>query len=391
MFRLSSIARILRYGFVFNTALLCFYCVSNSKDSFQTTFQILSYSDIEKLQIQSIFLLAVLIIIYVLFHSRIRKNLKQHKDYRIVNFASGLWQFILASFLGIVFVAAMFFLAFWEVNVINEWFNVYSMGVFDWLNIKPNTEQDFKRGFYFAFILSTICSVAFISSMAKLKNESTRTNPIFKAFLLTLIFFFSLLSGIYSIANSYYNIQSLGSIMLWFKTDNVLGVLTLRLASITLFWQMLTFLIKNVFRSGAIEFVNAIFSPHNQVRLRDDALSHRVHSTTFIIQIGFYLLNLLVSELAIIFNYQSIIRSLLNVILLTIVDDYLIIHTYTNTFNQVIKKHKIKILLFNILLLLGGFMTLFDIRNYGFLFIYIVSVAILAYVYFENQNGPKEV
>lgn len=391
IFSLSSIARIFRYGFVLYTVLLCFYSARNSKNSFQTTFQILSYSGLEKIQIQSFFLIVVLVIIYILYHSRIRTNLKRHEDYRIVNFVSGLWQFILSSGLGIVFVGAVFLLAFWGVNVINEWFNTYSMDMFDWKNIKSNTEQDFKKGFYFAFLLSAACSLAFISSMAKLNNESSRTNPIFKAFLLTIIFFFSLLSGIYSVANSYYNIRSLGSIMIWFKSDNVLGLLTLRLASITLFWQMFAFLIKNVFRSGVIEFFNAIFSPHSQTRLRDDALSHRVHSTTFILQIGFYLLNLLVSELAIIFNYESIIRSFLNVILLTIVDDYLIIHTYTNTFNQVIKKHKIKVLVFNILLLFGGIMTLFEIRNYGFLFIYIVSVVILAYVNFENQNRPKEV
>ena len=177
----------------------------------------------------------------------------------------------------------------------------------------------------------------------------------------------------------------------WYETDNQLGVFALRLASLILFFHTFSFISKNVLKSTFLHLIFAGISPMHHAELHKTVLSDRFYSTTFLAQIGFYILNITVAEFSLIFQQENTYRVLLNFALAFIVDDYIIIHDYSNKLNKVLSKHNRRIDIFNFILFLGGTATLFSLSFKLMATIYIIISFFLAQVYYENQNRSIEV
>jgi hypothetical protein len=116
-----------------------------------------------------------------------------------------------------------------------------------------------------------------------------------------------------------------------------------------------------------------------------------LYSTTFIAQIGFYILNVSIAEFSLIFQDESFFRTLLNFALAFIVDDYIIIHSYSNELNKVLYWHNRRIDIFNAILFLGGCAILISLSFTLLALAYAILSIILAQYYYKNQNKSIEV
>jgi hypothetical protein len=265
------------------------------------------------------------------------------------------------------------------------------MYILDWLDFDLTNQTDFKKGFYFSFLASIFVAIIFLNAIVKYSDRSYNSSSKFKFYLLSVVIFFTFLSGFYSITNSIYSLNSNNRILDWYNTDIQLGVFALRLASIILFFHIATYIIKNVLRSNVFEVTLAGIFPHLKADVKQTALSERVYSTTFIAQIGFYVVNVSIAEFSLIFQEKNLFRTLLSFALAFIVDDYVIIHNYSNSLNKVLASHNRRIDLFNLILLIGGCATLISLRFYFFTILYLFISLFLGRYYYTNQNRSIEV
>lgn len=100
----------------------------------------------------------------------------------------------------------------------------------------------------------------------------------------------------------------------------------------------------------------------------------------FLAQIGFYILNLTVAEVSILFKEQAVYRTVLDFALVFIVDDYIIIHNYSNKLEKILVAHKWRIAFFNLVLTVGAVATLVSLNLYGYLIVYLTIALLLLFV-----------
>jgi hypothetical protein len=328
--------------------------------------------------------------LYILFNHKIRKNLSSFSYKKVPN-GRGYKEFILSSLLFNVFTLGVLALSFLTVFNVNLWFAEHQMYLLDWLCFDQKNQTDFRKGFYFSFMLSVFLAIIFLNAIVKFSVKSYHSSSKFKFYLLSIVIFFTFLSGFYSIFNSIYSLNSNTKLLDWYQTDIQLGVFALRLASLILFFHIASYIIKNVLKSNVLEVALRGILPHQVADIKPTALSDRVYSTTFIAQIGFYVINVSIAEFSLIFEEKSLFRALLNFALAFIVDDYVIIHDYSNSMNKVLSSHIRRVDFFNMILLIGGCATLISLKFYFFTILYLLVTLFLARYYYTNQNRSIEV
>lgn len=383
--------RITRYSFVYYLLLLLLFKHSKSeyklwgltRDHFD--FPTLTIDNMWLLGIYFLILIVTLLIIYAIKNTVIRKNLSIY-DYKPVGHGTGCMEFLFSSIIINLLCVVIMFIGFNIIHYANNWFSYNDMYLTDWFISQQNREEDFKRGFYFSFLASTITTSIFVNAIFKV---SLANKYSIKFFIFSCVIFATLLSALYSLTNSYYNLSMSQRLITWYQADSQIGAFALRVASLLLFYHVFSFTAKHVLKTNLINVFYAGISSTKHFILKQTALSDRAYSTTFICQVGFYAINVAIAEFSLIFQDKSTYLTIMNFALAFIVDDYIIIHNYSNKFNKILKGHKLRITIFNILLLGVGVGTLISLKEYFIAVIFFIVSIILAQYFYTNQNTTE--
>lgn len=376
LFSLQSILRLCRYSLGYYLIALFISELSIVK-GIDAVFNLKMFVDFRKWYLIIGYYLIILLIYYIISHISIRNNLRK-RNFAKISYLNGLFSYCIPGIIGMIFVTLFWDVAYYLVNTTNNWFAGNQMSLYDWLVTTVIQEEDFKRGFYMALLISIICSFIFLNSVGNMRSSKM---PYVKNIFLTVLLFCGLICGIYSILNSIYNIQSYGSISKWYKIDNIIGIFSIRLTAILLLKEILVFIYTKVLSLGLINIIRSALSPTRQAEIRHGALSDNDYSTSFLIQLGFYNLNVVLSEVSFIFQEENIFRSILNFLILNIVSAYLIIHEYSKAHKSILNWHHNRIIIYNVMLLVGAILTLYKLNNILFWIIYIAISLILLRMY----------
>lgn len=395
LFSKQSILRIIRYSAIYYLIVLLINKLNpNWIEPFGISRILFNYPipTWDLVSILTYFILSIIFFsfFYFLRNNQIRKNLS-HFSYKKVQNYRGYKEFLISSIIANVICILSLYLLFYIISNLNSWFTNNGMYILDWLDFDLTNNEDFKRGFYFSFLISAVFTIIYQNAIIKFSDNSYGNSSMFKFYLLSVVLFFTFLSGFYSITNSIFNLKSHSRIYDWYEADKQLGVFALRLASLILFFHIFSYISKNVMKSNIFQVILAGISPYHQADIKHTALSERLYSTTFIAQIGFYILNVSIAEFSLIFKDESFFRTLLNFALAFIVDDYIIIHSYSNELNKVLYWHNRRIDIFNAILFLGGCAMLISLGFTLLALAYAILSIILAQYYYKNQNKSIEV
>ncbi len=328
-------------------------------------------------------------VVYYLFNDTIRKNLTE-KNYIKVSQIRGFKSYVSTTLLFTLIVAVMLHLSQYLISSIHKWFAIRQMTLRDWLFINDNIAEDYKKGIFFSLLVSVIITFFTLTAFYKTRHSGNHNNNI-RYFLLSIIICVGLFSGIYSIANGYYNYISHDSFMDWYKQDKLLGIFAYRLSSIILLYHLSAFIIKYVLKDNLFSSVLASIIPKYESRSRLNILSDKEYSTTFLPQIGFYILNLSIAEISIVIQEHNIFRDIIGFALFFIIDDYVIIHDYSKKLGHILYWHMFRIRLFNIILFIGGILILLSLKLYFILLLYVLVSFLLVWLYSSNIRTPKGV
>ena len=325
------------------------------------------------------------VVMYLIRHQRIRTSLSTDNQ-APVSFANGLKSYVVSSVLINLGLILISLLTFYLLKSIDEWFLRNGMSQLDWSLRAPTETESHKPGFYFAFLVAAAAWLFLISAFTKTRDKDHNPYNYLKVLLLSSVLFFGLFSGIYSLTNTIYNVRVHGDINKWYTTDKQLGFFAIRLSSLILLFQLLKFMLKNVFQTQLRELMLLTFQPKGTLKTQTVALSDEEHSTIFFAQLGFYILNVSVAELSILFQGEKIYRTILDFALVFIIDDFMIIHAYSQKFRQILKRHKLRISVANAVLFLGGVVTLIQLNLIWYLLVYISVSFILLYISRSNTS-----
>lgn len=386
----SNLFRLFRYMVVFNFIFLTIHNLF-SKVYPGTFTPLLKFRPViepsEILHWLFYFGLAIILFVGIYFysHNKIRARFSSEAS-QPVHFSRGLRDYVFSSLLmnlGLVIIALV---TFYLLKSIDEWFLRNGMSQLDWSLRAPNEIDTHKPGFYFAFLVAAAAWLFMISAFTKTRDKDHQPYNVLKVILLSSVLFFGLFSGIYSITNTIYNIRIHGDINKWYTTDKQLGFFAIRLSSLVLLYHLMRFLLKNVFHTQLKELMLLTFQPKGKLNTKSVALSDDEYSTIFFAQLGFYILNVSVAELSILFQGEKIYRTILDFSLVFIIDDFMIINEYSKKFGQILKWHRLRISIANAVLFVGGVITLIQLNLIWYLLLYISISIILLYVSRTNRS-----
>lgn len=302
--------------------------------------------------------------------------------------------FRLVSFLFVFFIFKYVYIG---INQLDFYFLKNKMSLFDWNNIEViDKSLLYKKGVYFSLLI--VISFFFLINNGFLKINSSYDEEksikldfikyLFVSFVLCIGFFLS----IYSILNAFYSINN-SSFNEFISHDNIFGILPIRIASIIILYSFLVYFYKNVLEEKFVYFLiicliplklkqnyskkSIFYNPYTIINFND-------RETLYFSQISFYIINIAISEIAYINNLKSVYFSLLNIIILFIIDDFNIINSYSRGFYDTMKWHVIRIFLANLLMFINSIILLSSSNLYLFLIIYLLLSICLSLIYFSN-------
>jgi hypothetical protein len=308
-------------------------------------------------------------------------------------------KYIIFRLVSFLFVFYIFKYVFTGIYQLDKYFLENNMSVFDWYsNELINNNLLFKKGVYFSFVI--VISFFFIINNGFLKinsnygEEKNIKLDFIKYLFVSFILCIGLFLSTYSIFNAFYSINN-SSLKDFISYDNVFGILPIRIASIIILYNFLIYFYKNVLEEKIGYFIIICFIP---LKLKENyskksifynpynIINFNNRTTLYFSQISFYIINIAISEIAYINNIKSIYFSLLNLIILFIIDDFTIINSYSKGFSDTMKWHVIRIFSANLLMFTSSIILLSGSELYMILIIYLSFSLFLSFIYFSNFN-----
>jgi hypothetical protein len=305
--------------------------------------------------------------------------------------------YIIFRVVSFVFVFYVFKYVFIGIYQLDSYFLVNKMNIFDWYNNELiNKSLLFKKGVYFSSVI--VISFFFLINNGFLKINSSYGEEknikldFIKYLFVSFVLCIGLFLSIYSILNAFYSINN-SSLKDFISYDNIFGILPIRFASIIILYNFLVYFYKNVLEEKIVYFIvicliplklkenyskkSIFYNPYNIINFND-------RETLYFSQISFYIINIAISEIAYINNIKSVYFSLLNIIILFIIDDFTIINSYSRGFTNTMKWHVIRIFLANLLMFISSIILLSSSELFMLLIIYLLFSIFLSFIYFSN-------
>ncbi|GAB4049407.1 hypothetical protein [Spirosoma litoris] len=206
--------------------------------------------------------------------------------------------------------------------------------------------------------------------------------PVYRTILATSVLFFGLWISFSGVFNGIYSYLSAQSIEDWFKNEISSGLLTLRISSLVILFDLIRFLFSEIFNLQIMFYwLGLKFVRRDKLHIGVNVFSYMNYSTVYFAQIGFYVLTMLVLWHFAKISYQSVIVNLLNWALFFIIDDWTIIYNYSKTFRGVRLIDKRKVEFFNVLMVIMALITLYESKSWDYISIY----AIVAFALTEQK------
>ncbi|WP_299764233.1 hypothetical protein [uncultured Dokdonia sp.] len=300
----------------------------------------------------------------------------QYLTYRLVSFS---------------LVFFLFIFVFRSLKNLEISFKIRDLGIFDWIVVNTGSVDNYNKGVYFSLILTVF--IFFIFNNAFLKRESTFFEyriirwSFLKYFFISVVLAIGLFFGFFSIFNGIYNLLNIG-FSEWVNKENVLGVLPIRISSILILFYLMSYIYKEVLNKSLFSFlIIAILPVRNDIENNVQSVINLNNSETlFFCQISFYVVNLALAEMFIIYGHQSIYLSILNFSILFIIDDFKLIDDYTRRFGSILKFHFLRLTIFNLIMISTSITVLITYSFYWHLTIYFLLLIILGFYYFKNLH-----
>jgi hypothetical protein len=405
-FRINNYGRILdRFFYLFNvrnifntikiSSFLSFLIIIFFKDVayFKDFYLIIEKLDI--LELNYIPAIAFTLLIIVFRYER----LKTEFGYSYTTNSSIVvnLKYIIFRLVSFVFVFYVFKYVFIGIYQLDTYFLVNKMSLFDWYNNELiNKSLLFKKGVYFSSVI--VISFFFLINNGFLKinsyygEEKNIKLDFIKYLFVSFVLCIGLFLSIYSILNAFYSINN-SSFKDFISYDNIFGILPIRFASIIILYSFLIYFYKNVLEGKIVYFILICFIP---LKLEENYSKRSIfynpysiidfndRETLYFSQISFYIINIAISEIAYINNIKSVYFSLLNIIILFIIDDFTIINSYSRGFTDTMKWHVIRIFLANLLMFVSSIILLSSSELFMLLIIYLLFSIFLSIIYFSN-------
>ena len=194
-------------------------------------------------------------------------------------------------------------------------------------------------------------------------------------------------SGFFSIFNGIYNLLNTG-FSEWINKENILGILPIRISSILILYYLINYIYKEVLNKKFFAFLMIGILPirRESEKVSRSTINLNNKETLFFCQISFYVINLALAELFIIYSYQSVYLSILNFSILFIIDDFKLINDYSRRFGSVIKIHFLRLTLFNLVMITASITILITHEFYWYLMTYILIILVLSSYYIKNLH-----
>lgn len=260
------------------------------------------------------------------------------------------------------------------------------LALFDWLESSAK-EVNYNNGVYFSLVLSIVFFIVFNNAYLKLNSNYLDIRltkwSFLKYFFISVILSIGLFFGFFSIFNGIYNLKNIG-FESWVSKENILGILPIRISSVLILTYLFSYIYKNVFHKDLKSFLVFGVLPVRAIGNEGKKVNLEHKETLFFCQISFYVINLALAELFIIYEYSNLFLSILNFSILFILDDFMIINDYFKRFQIVLQSHFIRLTLFNLSMILASFIILLKNQFYWYLVIYSIITFILSYYYIKN-------
>lgn len=306
-------------------------------------------------------------------------------------------KYIVFRLVSFVFVFYVFKYVFIGIYQLDTYFLKNKMSLFDWYNIELiNKSLLFKKGVYFSFVIVTsfffLINNGFLKINSSYGEEKNIKIDFIKYLFVSFVLCIGLFLSIYSILNAFYSINN-SSFKDFISYDNIFGILPIRFASIIILYSFLIYFYKNVLEEKIVYFIVICFIP---LKLKENYSKRSIfynpysiidfndRETLYFSQISFYIINIAISEIAYINNIKSVYFSLLNIIILFIIDDFTIINSYSRGFSDTMKCHVIRIFSANLLMFISSIILLSGSELYILLIIYLSFSIFLSFIYFSN-------
>jgi hypothetical protein len=276
------------------------------------------------------------------------------------------------------------------IMALDVYFDEKDLYILDWLIVDKDGQDNYNKGVYFSLILTSLAFILFNNAFIKKNSDNWDYRRIkldfFKYFLITIILCIGLFFGFFSIFNGIFNILN-SNFSEWFSKENILGIFPIRMSSLLIIIYLSTYIYKQVLKGNLGRFLVLGLLPIRSVQDYDNFIIFRDRETLFFSQISFYILNIALAELYIIFGYKSIYLSVLNFSILFILDDFKIISDYSKNLRSVLTSHFVRIWLFNLIMLFSSVVLLIKKDHHALLVLYMVLTFILFRYYYKNSGS----
>jgi hypothetical protein len=307
-----------------------------------------------------------------------------------INYFLANLKYLIIRFFSFVLAFTIFKYVLVYMIKIHDYFISRKLYIFDWLVIDSTRIDNYNKGVYFSLTLTFIIFLLFNNAFIKKNSDHWRFREIdftyFKYLFISLILGLGTFFGLFSIFNGLHNLMNTG-ISEWITKENVLGILPIRISSILIVYYLLTYIYSEVLHKKISSFLLLGILPIRNIPEYHGQISFAKRETLFFSQIGFYIVNIALAEYFIIIGIKNIFLSLLNFLILFILDDFKIINDYSNGLQRVMKWHFIRICAFNFLMLLVAILLLTSRDYYWILSIYLALFIILFRYYLINSSS----
>lgn len=389
-FKPLSLLRIIRYSFlIIILSVLVYYSNSNNLSfSKNKSFLMNEYyaSLIKFWYLYIILFIIISIIIFFLNKSRIKKDIKpdfRSKKYNyLLKFSS---VFVFKNSLIVVF----FFLSYYIIYLIDSHFFINK--IYPSISFEHNRDllfsidASYRRGIYQSSLILILIFIFLINVFLK-RNFSGMSDKKYISFIAIIVCCTGMYSGLYSIINSYFNLY-FNTFPNWIEKDKLLGNYSLKISGLIILMSLLLFIFRFVYGGRISLFLKYAFLPSKPDNREVYQLERKeynindIYSKQYISQVGFYILNIFISEILIIKVEELNFLFILFTILPIFVDDYLVLHYYISNGSRINIWHYIKKIFFNFILFISAMIFLIINGWWVLLLLYIIFSLIL---YFLN-------
>ncbi len=325
-----------------------------------------------------------IIILYFLFHRSITINYKS--KFRDKSSLYYFLNFYLNKLLQLIFLILIEQGIHYAFRFMDFHYFIREMYLLDWDSFGQKiTTSSLKQGFYLATFFSLYFTLVQLRYL--FEYPGFRYHYTFRYLIYSIISFFGISITLYAVLNTVYNGLSFNSFSNWINTELHNGLITLRVTSIILFYRFYAYFSKKIY-DGKFSLSHIVFKMY---RTRVGRMGYSDYSSAYFAQLGFYILLIYFLWFFARNSISLIAASILNWGLFFIIDDWVIIHSYSDQFKKILRFDNNKVIGFNIGLSMLLMITLFQIGDIGLIFTAILCISALMVIRYNNIHTVEKV